>query len=71
MKLAFKAEISPPPWLFPVAHTVATGGGLAYLQIAHQSTAVTTAIVFAIGVSYGRLLNAWRGRSPSATRKRS
>ncbi|MEZ7132684.1 hypothetical protein ACBR40_45740 [Nonomuraea sp. AD125B] len=71
MKLTFKAEISPPPWLVPVVHTVMTGGGLAFMQIAYLPTVVTTAIVFIMGVSYGRILN-WTGRrATKAQRKRA
>ncbi|MEV1245613.1 hypothetical protein ACIBO2_52420 [Nonomuraea sp. NPDC050022] len=56
MKFTFKAEISPPPWLMAVIHTVVAGGGVVYMEIAQQPTVVTTAIVFIMGVSYGRIL---------------
>ncbi|MEU0570511.1 hypothetical protein ABZ297_34685 [Nonomuraea sp. NPDC005983] len=68
MRFAFKAEISPPAWLMPTLHTAVTGAGMTYVQIAEQPVAVTTAVVFVMGVSYGRILNAWAARKASAGR---
>ncbi|NUW39430.1 hypothetical protein [Nonomuraea rhodomycinica] len=62
MKFLLKAEFNPPRWLIPVAHTTVAGGGMVYTQLAEPPASLTTAVVFVMGVSYGRILNAWGGR---------
>ncbi|MBB6344974.1 hypothetical protein ACWGH8_02050 [Nonomuraea muscovyensis] len=62
MKISFKAEVSRPRWLMPAVHTAIAVAGVGCTQLAEQETTITTAVVFVMGVSYGRVLNAWSGR---------
>jgi hypothetical protein len=68
MKFSFRTELNPPPWVMPAVHTAMAGGGVVYMQMAYQPTPVTTAIVFVMGVSYGRILS-WSRRKSVRTRK--